>query len=63
MPAPSDDMSRTAKALRAVAGMTLDSASRTRLRQIVGVLGKYGLLRNPSPEQLKSALRSWAPPS
>lgn len=61
MPAPSDDMSRTAKALRAVAGMTLDSASRTRLRQIVGVLGKYGLLRNPSPEQLKSALEELGP--
>ena len=61
MAAASDDMGRTARALRAVAGLTMDSTSRKRLREIVAVLAKYGLLRNPTPEQLKEALEELGP--
>lgn len=59
--AASEDMGRTAKALRAVAGLTLDSDSRKRLREIIGVLAKNGLFRNPTPEQLKAALEQLGP--
>ncbi|MGI6590788.1 MAG: ABC1 kinase family protein [Eggerthellaceae bacterium] len=61
MAAASDDMSRTSKALRAVAGLTLDADSRKRLRSIVAVLAKYHVLRNPEPEQLKQALEELGP--
>lgn len=61
MSAAPDDMSRAAKAMRAVADMTMDATSRKRLREILAVLAKYGLLRNPSPEQLKAALEELGP--
>jgi ubiquinone biosynthesis protein len=59
--ATSEDRGRTAKALRAVAGLTLDSASRKRLREIISISAKNGLFRNPSPEQLKTALEEMGP--
>lgn len=57
----SDDSSRTAKALRAVAELTLDSATRKRLREIIGALTKSGLLRDPTPEKLKDVLEQLGP--
>lgn len=59
--AVSEDRGRTAKALRAVAGLTLDSASRKRLREIISISAKNGLFRNPSPAQLKTALEEMGP--
>lgn len=61
MAAANDEIGRTSKALRAVAGLTLDADSRKRLRAIVAVLTKYHVLHNPKPEQLKEALEELGP--
>lgn len=53
-------MGRMAKA-RAVAGMTMDSDSRKRLMEIVGILNKHQLLRHQSPESAKAVLEDLGP--
>ena len=51
---------KVAKA-RALASMTMDSASRKRLAEIVSILQKHQLLRHPTPERVKAALEDLGP--